>query len=119
MPYARRDASGLLLSLHRDAEPGATEFLPDDHPEVQAFVGRQATGHGDFAQLDADFIRVLEDVIDTLISKHLIAITDLPPEAQAKLFSRKGFRERRNRGALNLFEGADLGALLPGEPPRG
>lgn len=119
MPYARRDPSGLLISLHRDAEPGATELLPDDHPEVQAFVGRQGASGGGFAQLDADFIRVLEDLIDTLISKHLIAITDLPPEAQAKLFSRKGFRERRNRSALQLFDGAEVDAWLPGDRPRG
>jgi len=123
MPYARRDADGVIVSLHRDPVDGAPEHLPDEHPEVRAFVGlaavTAATPNASFAQLDADFIRVLEDVIDTLISKHLIAITDLPPEAQAKLFSRKGFRERRNRGALNLFDGADLGHLLPDEPAQG
>ena len=40
MPYVRRDPEGQLLSLHRQAENGADEFLPDDDPLVQAFVGR-------------------------------------------------------------------------------
>ena len=56
-----------------------------------------------FARLDADFVRVLEDVIDTLIARHVINITDLPEQAQAKLFARKSFRERAGRNALDLF----------------
>lgn len=56
-----------------------------------------------FARLDADFVRVLEDVIDTLIARHVINITDLPDQAQAKLFARKSFRERAGRNALSLF----------------
>ena len=38
MPYARRDTFGQLLSLHRQAEPEAQEYLNDDAPEVLAFV---------------------------------------------------------------------------------
>ena len=42
-------------------------------------------------------------MIDTLIVKNILNITDLPPEAQAKLFARKGFRERQSHGSLHLF----------------
>jgi len=99
MPFIRRDAQGAIDSLHRRDEDGA-EFLPDDHPDVRAFLGSHDQG---FASLDADFIRVIEDVIDTLISKNVINITDLPPEAQTKLFGRKGYRERATKDALKLF----------------
>jgi hypothetical protein len=104
MPFIRRDAQGAIDSLHRRDEGGA-EFLPDDHPEVRAFLGTGAgPEHGErFAELDADFVRVIEDVIDTLISKNVINITDLPVEAQTKLFSRKSFRERATKDALKLF----------------
>lgn len=71
-----------------------------------------------FARLDADFVRVLEDVIDTLIARHVINITDLPDQAQAKLFARKSFRERAGRNALTLFaDDAWNGALTPAAPP--
>ena len=63
---------------------------------------RRPRGEG-FASLDAEFIRVIEDVIDTLISKNVINITDLPLEAQTKLFGRKGYRERATKDALKLF----------------
>jgi hypothetical protein len=42
-------------------------------------------------------------VIDALLSKNVISATDLPAEAQAKLFARKSFRDRASRNALNLF----------------
>jgi hypothetical protein len=113
MPYVQRDALGVVASLHRQASDAAAEYLPDDHPDVQGFVGRD-----DFARLDLEFVRVLEDVIDTLISKNLLNITDLPSEAQHKLFSRKSFRERHSGHALRLFGDDDLHELVPGAPPQ-
>ena len=102
MPFIRRTAEGAIDSLHR-RDDGGIEFLPDDHPEVRAFLGAPPTQGDAFASLDADFIRVIEDVIDTLISKNVINITDLPLEAQTKLFGRKGYRERATKDALKLF----------------
>ena len=101
MPYIRRNADASIESLHRHAEEHAQEFLDDNHAEVQAFVGRVAPDSGDFSSLDADFVRVIEDVIDALLSKNVINATDLP--AEAKLFARKTFRDRASRNALNLF----------------
>jgi hypothetical protein len=115
MPYVQRDAAGALSSLHREAPDAAAEFLPDDDPQVLAFVG--ADSEDRFARLDADFVRVLEDVIDTLIGRNLINITDLPAEAQVKLFSRKTYRERYAGNALKLFGDSDLDGLMP--PPQG
>ena len=104
MPYIRRNAAGQVESLHRQAVE-AGEFLPDEHPEVQSFVGNAGGDARDgFSRLDADFVRVIEDVIDTLIVKNILNITDLPEQAQAKLFARKSFRERVSKSSLRLFE---------------
>ena len=108
MPYVHRDAQGLIDSLHRHAEAGA-EYLAEDHKEVRAFLNGAGS---DFDQLDADFVRVIEDVIDTLIVKNIINITDLPEQAQAKLFARKSFRERVSKNSLQLFEPTDLGDVI-------
>jgi hypothetical protein len=106
MPFIRRDTEGHIASLHRDDAQGA-EFLPDEHGDVQAFVGNTANARDDFSRLDADFVRVIEDVIDTLIVKNVLNITDLPEQAQAKLFARKSFRERVSQSSLRLFEPTD------------
>jgi len=106
MPYVRRLADGRIDSLHREPAPGVEERLETLHPEVQAFLGR-SSGIDEFARLDAEFVRVIEDVVDTLIVKNIINITDLPVEAQAKLFARKSFRERVTHHSLRHFESGD------------
>lgn len=115
MPYAVRDTQGRISSLHRH-DPGLGEELPAQHPEVQAFLGLDNPGATapaeDFVFLDAYFIRVLEDVIDALVSRNLIAITDLPDIAQTKLFARKSFRERRPKNALDLFRPDDFSNVI-------
>jgi hypothetical protein len=112
MPYVRRNADGSVGSLHRERAPEATEFVDDRHPDVRAFVGLTPQGPEEFSKLDADFVRVIEDVIDTLIIKNIINITDLPGEAQAKLFARKSFRERVSQSSLRLFEPTDFGDVI-------
>jgi hypothetical protein len=45
--------------------------------------------------------------VDVLISRNVIRITDLPPEAQKKLFQRKRFRESTRGNALKLIADHD------------
>ena len=109
MPYIQRNAEGLIDSLHRSGDP-ATEFLPDSHPEVQAFVGGGV--QPEFNQLDADFVRVLEDLIDTLIVKNIVTISDLPERAQAKVYARKSYRDRMGGQALRLFSNSGFSEVI-------
>jgi len=113
MPYVCRGPDGQIESLHRHAAQGM-EFVPDGHPDVLAFIGQSsaAAGPNHFNRLDAEFVRVIEDVIDTLIVKNIINITDLPGEAQAKLFARKSFRERVVRNSLRLFADSEFSAVI-------
>ena len=94
MPYVRRNAAGLIDSLHRDRSSGAVEYLDDMHPDVQAFVGHGPMSAEDFGRLDADFVRVLEDLIDALLLNGSLRITDLPVAVQAKVVVRKDWRDR-------------------------
>ena len=108
MPYVQRSASGRIESLHREPVDGAGEFLEADAAEVIAFLGRTPEEQ-QFHRLDVDFVRVIEDVVDTLIVKDIINITDLPAEAQAKLMARKTFRERVTQASLGALRDTDFG----------
>lgn len=66
----------------------------------------------DLSALDADFIRVLEDLIDALIANGSLRLTDLPPQALDKLTERKQIRQRLH-DALDLIpDESDEGGLL-------
>ena len=102
MPYVRRNAEGCIVALLAEPGPDALESLPSTHIEVLAFLGLGSDA-GAFGTLDADFVRVTEDLIYTLIEKGVLQFTDLPQEAQRKLQARQSFRGRRIEGALDIL----------------
>jgi len=99
MPYVHRNAHGEIESLHRAATLDASEYLPQASDEVQRFFGREDNTDA-YTRLDADVVRVLEDLLEVLLGKGLLRITDLPPAAQAKFFARKEHRERQAAPAV-------------------
>ena len=101
MPYIRRDANGKIVALLAEPAPDASEVLSLIDPEVERFLSADANVET-FRALDLDFVRVTEDLIQTLIEKGVLAFTDLPHEAQQKLQARGTFRNRALEGALNL-----------------
>jgi hypothetical protein len=64
-------------------------------------AGRAATPREAFDKMDADLIRVLEDLVFVLIDKGVITLAELPPHAQTKLLNRKGFRDRMHTHVSN------------------
>lgn len=64
---------------------------------------KTASNATELSQLDADFIRVLEDLIDALVANGTLRLTDLPAEALDKLNRRKQTRARM-RDALDLID---------------
>ena len=118
MPYIQRDDQGQIDSLHRHASALASEFASDDDPQVQAFLGADAgavAGTGaeadSLVRMDASFVRVIEDLIDLLMVKNVITLTDLPIQAQNKLLARKSFRDKSGASSLRLF--GDVGSDGP------
>ena len=103
MPYAHRSTNGELESLHRTATPDALEFLDTADADVQRFLLQQAEPNA-FGRLDADFVRVLEDLIDVLLSKGMLDTSDLPGIVQAKLVARKD--QRSGLGIAGYFPAA-------------
>ncbi|VEG89753.1 hypothetical protein [Legionella spiritensis] len=94
MVYIKRDKQGNVFSICEHGQPG-DEQLDLDHPDVIAFLHR-CEGEEKFKLLQSDLqlIRVVEDLIDVLISKNIITITDFPQSVIEKLLARQSFRKR-------------------------
>ncbi|MCE2746889.1 MAG: hypothetical protein LW710_13415 [Burkholderiales bacterium] len=105
--YVTRAANGSIESVSRHAQPG-TEPIDEGHADMKSFFNAQTPQLG-FDSADAEFVRVIEDLIDILLAKNIILHTDLPEAAQKKLMFRKGLRQRLHN-SLNLLD--DDGEVL-------
>ena len=102
MPFVERDASGAIVAIAMSATAAATEWLEPTTPELSDFINKVAPVPDEFSRSDLALIRVVEDIVNTLIEKNLIRFTDLPDAAQQKLLERRSMR--RDRGPLRLFD---------------
>lgn len=93
MPYVTRDKDGRISGLTEEGEEMAAEQLELSHPEVRAFLEE---AKDQLSSSDTETIRVIEDLVDLLIQKKLILLTDLPIAAQEKLSERQRMRSELN-----------------------
>ena len=112
MFYVQRDAQGQLIRVEAAAYAEATETLPADHHDIQAWFANAAVENSlkQLKQRDFEMIRVLDDLIQVLTQKGVIRVTDLPPAAQAKLMDRTQAREAL--GGLSQLIDEDEGGLI-------
>ena len=112
MFYVQRDAQGQLIRVEAAAYAEATETLPADHHEIQAWYANEAVENSlkQLKQSDFEMIRVLDVLIQVLTQKGVIRVTDLPPAAQAKLMDRTQAREAL--GGLSQLIDEDEGGLI-------
>jgi hypothetical protein len=107
MPYVIRDSAGRIVQVIEETVSGADENLPVDSAELREYYEGRELGPNtlrmQLVQSDQGMARLVEDLIDILIAKHVIQFTDLPPAAGEKYLQRQGKREKL--GAIkNLIE---------------
>jgi hypothetical protein len=112
MAYVQRDDQGHIIAVFDTAKAGADEYLSVNSDELVAFLKQD--GNADSARValsasDMTLVRVLEDLINTLIDKEVILFTDLPAAAREKLANREKIRGRLSD--LDNLMGDDQGIL--------
>jgi hypothetical protein len=99
MLYIVRNAEGKVTGLTSRAGKN-TEPLDIHKKDIRAYLEENSLSlqlpTQDFVTSDLMLVRVLEDLISTLIGKGLINITDLPSKAVEKLNLRSSLRKRKN-----------------------
>lgn len=93
--YIKRDKKGQICAIFSQEDSGATEEIDMNNQEVVEFLLRcDKTMQLKFLQSDLQMVRVLEDLIDILMDKNIITITDFPQPVIDKLLARQAFRKR-------------------------
>ncbi|MGI9277910.1 MAG: hypothetical protein ACR2PT_24070 [Endozoicomonas sp.] len=108
MLFALKDGVNEIIAVSDRQITAEWQAVELDDEAVHSFLQKNPAIGGKVMQAaDADFIRVLEDVIDLLIEKQVIQFTELPNPVQSKLLNRRRYREEL-RGAddtTNLLDG--------------
>ena len=97
MLFIERDREGKITAIHQNPTGTAAEQKTLMDEEILEFLGRDGKLDSWIQLLslsDVSIIRVLEDLIDILVKKNVIMLTDLPEEARDKLRERKRVREK-------------------------
>ena len=97
MLYIERNKNGTITAIHQAPTANATEQKTLLDEEVIAFLGKDSNLDSWIQLLslsDVSIIRVIEDLIDVLVKKNIIMLTDLPEEARDKLKERKNVRKK-------------------------
>jgi hypothetical protein len=107
MPFVKRNLEQQIvgLSISQDNVAETVEFVPADSAEIQNFLAEHFLPIQSQALVAEDIalVRVLEDVVDLLITRNFITFSDLPIPAQNKLLAKKGMRERLIASTNNLL----------------
>jgi hypothetical protein len=97
MLYVERNHKGEIIAVRRDEDKPGMEPKHSVDDEIMEFLGQEKT-HDSILRIlsamDADAIRILEDLIDLLVKKHIIMFTELPKDAQIKIQERRQIRRR-------------------------
>lgn len=108
MPYVSRDSQNKVIALFREPNSSAREEVSATDPAVVRFLFENletvATSNrnrrnsifdlDDMRLSDLGLVRVVEDLIDILVEKRVISISDLPEAAVDRMRSRKSIRSQ-------------------------
>ena len=93
MTYVKRDKEGQIVALSLSETDECHEFVDPESEELSKALIKFSSTDFNLLASDVAMIRVIEDIVDILISKSLINVSDLPQSVQLKLLARKSYRK--------------------------
>ncbi|MBN2646842.1 MAG: hypothetical protein JXR44_03545 [Thiotrichales bacterium] len=110
MLYVKEDTNNQIVEIEFQPLPGFEEISLTD-PRVSEFIAKsehsQPLIQALLERLDLKMIRSIEDIVQILIDKNLMIITDLPEPVQNVLLFKKKLRHL-NHNNSPVFEEDDM-----------
>jgi hypothetical protein len=95
MVFIQRDSEHNICAIFKENKDNKLEYIDNAHPDVIQFLTHCAMEKtAVFIKSDLELIRVLEDLIQILMTKNIISITDFPAPVVEKLVQRAKIREQ-------------------------
>jgi len=98
MIYIERDGAGKITAIKRDEASSARAKEGLTRENLMEFLGSEEMPLSSYKKvlehMDSEFIRVLDDLVDVLVQKNVILLTDLPEDARKKIYDRKAVRQK-------------------------
>jgi hypothetical protein len=97
MVFVSRNSQQKIIALYSDSGDNHNEEMSVNSEEVMGFLRNlenTTPNYLDLLQSDLEFIRVIDDLIEVLLKKNIITITDFPKPVLAKMMTRKGIRDQ-------------------------
>lgn len=106
MLYAKKDEAGLIIAVSQQKVDANWKLVSFTDNAMREFLARnedEELKNQILEDADADFIRVLEDLIELLINKEVLQFTELPTPVQEKLLSRRWYREHASQEQTTIL----------------
>jgi len=103
MLYIERNEDGTIRAIHQNPTGKTVEQKSLMDEEVLAFLGKDSKLESWIHLLslsDVSIIRIIEGLVEVLVKKNVIMLTDLPQEARNKLNERRKVREKMDSNQL-------------------
>ncbi|MBU0676208.1 MAG: tryptophan synthase subunit beta [Proteobacteria bacterium] len=104
--FVRRDDLGQIVEVSLIQGEGFEPRLLASDQDRTGLLNTLTTGKAALSATDLHLVRVLEDLIDLLIGKGVICLSDLPEVARHKLLERQTIRSEL-QGGLDLLIGEE------------
>jgi len=90
----KNDAGEIIATSLEPTGHDHWEHIDEKNEAYAAFLEAELIKHSPFRESDIHLARVLEDLIDLLISRNVIRFTDFPAAAQKRLTEREAMRNK-------------------------
>ena len=103
----KRNKKGDITSIHQASGKDSGELKSLMDKEVIEFLEKSNVQDSkkDFLSVsDIGTIRIIEDLIEILVKKHIILFTDLPESAQQKILARKQVRGEHDISSIMVSD---------------
>lgn len=106
MPFVKRSSDGSIVAISQETGSEFAEEVDANDEGLRTFVMAMSKEQMMMTESDLDFVRVVEDLVELLVSKNYILFTELPAKAQEKMRARQALRGKMS-SRLDLLSDDD------------